>query len=92
MTLNKYGYNLDDPDTIDEILFEWETVEGETIDRQDRWHTYYSKVVKSPLLVYYRISWARGSTEYQECEPEYEMVKVKPITKTITTFVEDLDE
>ena len=89
MPMNQYGYDLDDDDTIDEILFGWETLQGETIDEQDRWHTYYSKVVKSPLGVPYQVSWANGSTEYQECDPDYQMVKVKPVTKTITTYVID---
>ena len=91
MPMNKYGYDLDDPDEADEILFEWETLEEEKIDDQDRWHTYFSKVVKSPLGVPYKVSWARGSTEYQECDLEYHMVKVKPVQVTTTTYVKDED-
>ena len=89
MPMNQYGYDLDDDDTIDEILFGWETLQEETIDRQDRWRTYYSTVVKSPEGVPYQISWASGSTEYQECDPDYHMVKVRPIQETITTYVID---
>lgn len=89
--MNKYGYDLDDYDTIDEILYEWETLEEEKILDQGRWHTFYSKVVKSPLGVPYQITWKAGSTECQECEPDYKMVKVKPITETITTYVTDKD-
>ena len=89
MPMNEYGYNLDDDETIDEILYEWEALQDEKIIDQDRWHTYYSKVVKSPLGVPYQISWAAGSTEYQECDPGYQMTKVKPVQKTITTYVVD---
>ena len=87
--MNQYGYDLKDPDTIDEILYEWETLERESIIDQSRWNTYYKKVVKSPEGVPYQISWASGSTEYQECDPDYQMVKVKPIKETITTYVID---
>ena len=91
MPMNRYGYDLDDDDTVDEILYEWETLQGEEIIDQDRWRTYYSKVVKSPEGTPYLITWQRGSTEYQEYDPEYTMVKVKPIQKTITTYVTDKD-
>ena len=43
----------------------------ESIEDTSRWHTFYDKIVK--LLsdsTYWRISWSRGSTEYQDEGPE----------------------
>ena len=78
MPMNEYGYDLEDDDTIDEIFYEWEELE-----------TCWKKVVKSPEGIPYLITWQRGSTEYQECDPEYKMTKMKPVQKTITTYVVD---
>lgn len=88
--LNKYGYDLLDEDTVDEIMYVWEVLEPETIVGQGSWHTYFSKVVKSPSGVPYRVSWTYGSTVYQECDLDLKMVKVKPVeTKTIVWEVDN---
>ena len=87
--MNEYGGDLDCPDTIEEILYEWETLEEERIYSTTRWSNLWGKVVRSPLGVPFRITWRAGATEYQDCDPKYTMVKVKPIQKTITTYVTD---
>lgn len=91
MPMNKYGYDVDDPDEVYEILYKWETLEEEKIDDEDRWNTYFSKVVKSPLGFSYKVSWAKGSTENQDCDLKYQMVRVKPFQVTTTTYVKDED-
>jgi len=63
----------------------------ETVEGQDRWHTHWSKIVRSPLLVPYKVSWTSGSTEYQDCDPDYTMTKVKPVETITTIYVEDKD-
>lgn len=87
--MNKYGYDLEDPDTIEEIMWGWETLVDETPEDQDRWYTYWSKIVKCPLGCVYKVSWAAGSTEYQEVDPDYRMAKVKPVEIVTTVYVED---
>lgn len=91
MPENEYGYDLDNDDTIDEIMYEWETLVDDRVYDTSRWYTYWEKVVKSPLGVPYLVTWMSGSTEYQECDPEYRMIRVKPIQETVTVYVLDKD-
>ena len=71
---------------------DFDDMEGtEEIVCQDRWTTYYTKIVKhTPTDTFYRIDWAVGSTEYQECDTfdsdPVTLVKVEPYEKTITAY------
>ena len=57
---------------------------------QSRWNTYYSQVFENKVDgTYWRISWSRGSTEYQDDgvqDIEFQRVFPKTITKTITVY------
>lgn len=72
----------------------YEEVSAETIVDQDRWFTYFEQVVKhTPAGEYWRLSYARGSTEYQEMEKDDEMrsllvTKVRPVERTVIEYEE----
>lgn len=59
------------------------------ISRQNRWHTFYEKVVKEQSTgKYYAMCWSRGSTELQDNGIEnMEMYEVVP--RKIETIVYD---
>jgi hypothetical protein len=69
----------------------FESVTEEKISDQGRWYTYLSQVFQHKTTKeFWEARWTRGSTEYQECDPELELVKVSPkaVITTIYTPVE----
>jgi hypothetical protein len=65
--------------------FKWVT--EESIQEQDRWHTYYSRVAQRVSdNTYWEFSWATGSTEYQECDLDLEVYQVEPVEVTTTQY------
>lgn len=66
---------------------DYESVTKEEITDQSRWATYFEQVFKHiPSGKFYKIIWSRGSTEYQDVDPEYMIWEVKPVEKTITVY------
>lgn len=60
-------------------------VEKPSVTDTDRWHTYYASVIHVESADrYFMGSWMVGSTEYQECDLNLEIVEVYPhvVTKT----------
>lgn len=76
----------DDP--MEDVLWgeDFEEVEKERIIDQDRWHTYFSQILKYKDGTYWRANWRAGSTEYQECEPDFNLFKVRPQLEFVTTY------
>lgn len=74
---------------IEEDHEDYNDVTSSKIEDQDRWHTYYSKVVKQISTdKFFELYWGQGSTEMQDYGPEnihWEIYEVAPkqITKTI---------
>lgn len=64
-------------------------VTDETIEGTGRWSTYFSIVVMhKPTQTYWRLSWSRGSTEYQDNGVEdLTATQVVPKEVTVTQYV-----
>lgn len=65
---------------------EFEVMEEPSPYDQSRWTTFYSVVLKHvPTETFWNVTYQRGSTEYQECDADYEMVRVYPhsVMKTV---------
>lgn len=75
-------------DCLYEDTDNYESVTEPEIEYQNRWSTFYSQVFKNKADgTYWRISWSRGSTEYQDEGIEnVEFHRVFPKTKTITVY------
>jgi len=75
-------------DCLQEDAEDYESVTEEEISYQSRWNTYYSQVFENKVDgTYWRISWSRGSTEYQDDGvQDIEFQRVFPKTKTITVY------
>ena len=55
---------------------------------QDRWHTYYSKVVKQDSTgKFFELTYGEGSTEYQEWEGDITFTEVAPQEVTVTKYI-----
>lgn len=65
---------------------DFECVEPESIYEQDRWHTYYEAVFKATDGRFWNVSWAQGSTEYQECDPNWMFQEVEPVEVVTTIY------
>lgn len=80
---------FDDP--MEDVLFgeTFERVTEESIYDQDRWHTYYTQVLKHKKTgEYWRADWVAGSTEYQECNPDLTLTQVTPKEVTAIQYFE----
>ena len=78
-------------DNIDDWwdFLDQETVQSTSITDQDRWHTYYEKVVKTKDGKFYSLWWREGSTECQDCpfdEMYCEAIEVEPYQETVTKY------
>lgn len=69
---------------------DYHTVEDEQIIDQDRWHTYYSMVVKEKSSgKFFKLNWGAGSTESQWTDPsdlDWSIDEVVAKEKTITVY------
>lgn len=78
--------------TAEAILCEdeegYKAVTSEQIYKKSRWQTFFEQVfVEEATGAYWKIYWARGSTEYQDEGPEViDFDRVFPQTKTITVY------
>jgi hypothetical protein len=62
---------------------EFVKVTGETIEDQGRWTTHYSQVLQHrDTGAFWLAEWDRGSTEYQETDPDLSLVLVEPVEVT----------
>ena len=72
---------------------DYKTVVDEEVVDTSRWSQFMRMVTKEIKTgKFFEVTWEVGATEYQECEPGFEMVEVFPkeIIKTIyTTKKED---
>ena len=58
---------------------DFETIVDESVIDTDRWHTYYESIIKEKGTgKFYNLSWAVGSTEYQECDLDARLFEVVP--------------
>lgn len=76
--------NWDDDDFVDD----YEVITPETIEGTSRWNTFYSRVYKHKTEeTFWKISWSRGSTEYQDNGYEdITVCQVEPHEKTIIEY------
>lgn len=65
----------------------FECVEESAISCQDRWRTYWKATYKAHDGKFWTQTWVAGSTEYQDCDPDFEFFEVEPVevTKIIYT-------
>ena len=81
--LSRYDYPMED-------IFEGEDfleITGETIVDQRRWTTTYSKVLQEKATGHFWLAqWERGSTEYQETDPNLTLILVEPVEVTKTEY------
>ena len=79
-------------ETAKSIIYEdedgYKAVTHEEIYSQSRWQTFFEQVFeKEEDGTFWKIYWARGSTEYQDDGPEIlDIKRVFPKTKTITVY------
>lgn len=80
-------------DTVDDESWEaanrFVEVTHSEITGQSRWSTYYARVYNDPIdNTYWRITWERGSTEYQESDDlNVSFEQVKPVEKVVIDYV-----
>jgi len=72
---------------------DYKLVEGEEVVDTSRWSNIMMAVVQEKETGhFYQLTWESPATEYQECDPGFEMTQVYPkqVTKTVyTTKKED---
>lgn len=62
-------------------------VTEETIEDQDRWHTYLYQVLQhNETGEYWGAEWRVGSTEYQECDHDLILTQVEPREVTVIQY------
>ena len=70
----------------------YETVIDEHVVETSRWSKFMSMVTKDTVTgKLYEVTWEVGATEYQECEPDFEMVEVYPKEVTTTVYTNKKD-
>ena len=79
--LSKYE---NEEDFFDDENFE--EVTAREIEDQGRWSTFYSQVFKDKDGNFWQASWERGSTEYQEVDPNLLVVAVEPYEEIVTKY------
>lgn len=61
-------------------------VQGPEITHQGRWETYHEAVFLMPDGSYVMASWASGSTEYQDSDPNMDLWEVESYTEPVTKY------
>lgn len=90
----KNGSVLSDEE-FEEVIYgnDFEAVTPKNIVDQSRWHTHFEQVFMNKDWEYYiRIEWARGSTEYQECDLDATVTNVSPQPVATVEFYEIEDD
>lgn len=77
-------------DPVEDVLWsdDFEEVTPKTIEDQSRWSTFYCQILKYKDGTFWRASWSRGSTEYQdEGVEDLMLVQVEPKEVTVTEYI-----
>lgn len=71
---------------------DYETVVGEEVVDTSRW-SHFMKMVTREVKTgkFYEVTWEVGATEYQECEPDFQMVEVFPKEVVTTIYTTEKD-
>ena len=69
---------------------DYETVVEESIIENSRWDYLNEMIVKHKSSdTFWQLNWRSPATEQQETDPDYSMIKVKPVEKTVVVYVVD---
>jgi hypothetical protein len=77
-------------DPMEEVFFgeDFKKVTQASVYEQSRWTTYKEQVFQYKDGTFWEATWAEGSTEMQECDPELTLLLVEPKQVTQTIYEE----